>query len=220
MVFLWAGPARWTRSRRAPWSRHPLGSGEKDLESVPYWNQTVSQVWAPESWDPNPELLWLSCSESTWRHSELSSCQDVLPGKWCLAWRDGGRGSGRSLPLCALQSAPGGDGLSRTLFGAKQNASAGNADTLVNAKALSWLHALLPRGRGCHSWHKDTHFWCQHHKLAFTQHSRWAAVPCLVAMKLRAEMMRNRSVCWQLLSSEDINAGQSSKLPVRGQISD
>jgi len=32
--------------------------------------------------------------------------------------------------------------------------------------------------------------------------------------------MRNRSVRWHLLSSEDINAGQSSKFPVRGRISD
>lgn len=41
-----------------------------------------------------------------------------------------------------------------------------------------------------------------------------------MAMKLRAGLMCNRSICWHLLLSEDINAGQSSKFPVRGRISD
>lgn len=84
----------------------------------------------------------------------------------------------------------------------------------------SWLHAPLPRGHSCQSWDKDMHFWCEHHKLAFTQHSRCAAVPCLIAMKLCAGLMHNRSICWHLLPSEHINVGQSSKFPVRRRISE
>lgn len=41
-----------------------------------------------------------------------------------------------------------------------------------------------------------------------------------MAMKLRAGLMHNRAAYWHLLSSEDINAGQSSKFPVRGWICD
>lgn len=41
-----------------------------------------------------------------------------------------------------------------------------------------------------------------------------------MAMKLRTGLMRNRSICWHLLLSEDINAGQSSKFPARGRTSD
>lgn len=56
----------------------------------------------PETWDLNPVLVWRFCYEGTWRHSELSSRQDVLPGKWSLVRRDGGRDSSSSLLLCKV----------------------------------------------------------------------------------------------------------------------
>lgn len=43
----------------------------------------------PGNGDLNPVLMWPFCYDSPWKHLELSSCQDVLPGKWILMWRGG-----------------------------------------------------------------------------------------------------------------------------------
>lgn len=51
-------------------------------------------------------------------------------------------------------------------------------------KSVSWLHASVPWGCSLQSCHKDLHFWCKHYKLAFTQNSCSAVVPCLMGIEL------------------------------------
>lgn len=171
----------------------------------------------PGSEDLNPLLVWPFSYENPWKHSELSSYQDVLPGKRILTWKDGVVAS--YLVLCKVLEGLGWADLTTALTDAKWNTSSGNTDASGNAKSPSWLHTPLPQGHGCQSWRKDMHFWWS------TINQLYPALAVLwcrrfMAMKLRAGLMHNRAAYWHLLSSEVVNAEQSSEFPVRGWICD
>lgn len=66
----------------------PWGQGESFRDNPVLRANFLRWSVDPGSGDLNPLLVWPFCYGGPWKHSELSSYQGVLPGKWILLQRD------------------------------------------------------------------------------------------------------------------------------------